>query len=272
MVLKIRFGDVMKDKKYFYDRFIEQFLVEKQNCVINKFKQQRTCITFDEQCFNNNWDVFCYCVQNKYDDVVISSLLWQLENFCVEEEEKIAYLELNNIFNLCKQYILNYSDYTNESQDIIAKYLQNNIIRIARFSAINNAITKQLLKDVTNEVVNRTIDCLKNMPPVFCDEYDSLYCEYSKEVHDGNAIYDEYLFYNTLDQMMESYLEDVLEGNAYSKQIKYALLMQNIDCGDINVDRNFNLLYDERPVIQFLQDCLYDKVSQEPFEDEKEID
>lgn len=257
----------MKEKKDFYDSFIKQFLEEKQNCVINKFKQQKTCITFDEQYFENSWDAFCYCVQNKYDDTVMSSLLWQLENFCIEEEEKIAYLELNNIFNLCKQYILNYSDYTNESQDIIAKYLQNNIIRIARFSVINNVITKQLLKDVTDEVVNRTIDWLKNMPPVFCDEYKSLYCEYSKEVHDGNAIYDEDLFYDTLAQMMEIYLEDVLESNAYSEQIKYALLMQNIDYGDISVDRNFNLLYDERPIIQFLQNCLYDKVCREPFED-----
>lgn len=265
-------GDFMKDKKWFYDKFINNFLEEKQNLIINKFKQQKTCITFNEQYFDNSWDAFCYCVQNKYDDTVMSSLLWQLENFCVEEEEKIAYLELNNIFNLCKQYILNYSGYTNESQDIIAKYLQNNIIRLAKFSAINNMITKQLLKDVTNEVVNRTIDWLKNTPPVFCDEYDSLYCEYSKEVHDGNTIYDEYLFYNTLDQMVESYLEDVLEGNAYSGQIKYALLMKNIDYGDISVDYNFNLLYDKRPIIQFLQDCLYNKVSQESFEDGTELD
>lgn len=262
----------MKEKKDFYDKFINQFLEEKQNSVINKFKHQKTCITFDELYFNNNWDVFCYCVQNKYDDVVISSLLWQLENFCIEEEEKIAYLELNNIFNLCKQYILNCSDYKDESQAIIAKYLKNNIIRIARFSVINNVITKQLLKDVTDEIVNRTIDCLKNMPPVFGDEYESLYCEYSKEVHDGNAIYDEDLFYNTLDQMLEFNLKDVLEGNAYYEQIKYALLMQNIDYGDISVDRNFNLLYDERPIVEFLQECLYNKVIQEPFEDETELD
>lgn len=272
MVLKTRFGDVMKEKKDFYDMFIEQFLEEKQNCVINKFKQQKTCITFNELYFDNSWDVFCYCIQNKYDDTVMKSLLWQLGNFCVEEEEKIVYLELNNIFNLCKKYIVNYSDYKNESQNIIANYLQNNIIRIARFYVINNVITKQLLKNVTDEVVNSTIDWLKDMPPLFCDEYESLYCEYSKEVHDGNAIYDEGLFYDTLDQMMEFYLGDVLEGNIYSKQIKYALLMQNIDCGDISVNRNFNLIYDERPIIQFLQECLYDRVRQEPFEDETELD
>lgn len=262
----ILFGDVMKDKKDFYDRFIKQFLEEKQNNIINKIKKQKTCITFDELYFDNNWDVLCYCLQNKYDDIVMKSLLWQLKNFSIEEEEKIAYTELTNIFGLCKQYITDDYVYKNDTQDIIAKYLQNNILRIAQFTVINSVVTKQLLKGVADEVVNRTIECLKSMPPIFCDEYESLYQEYKKDILDGDAIYDEDLFYDTLDKIIADYLEDILADNIYSEQIKYALLMQNIDCDYVSVDQKFHLVYDDYPIVKFLRECLYNRVCKEPLE------